>query len=487
MARKGLGQRLTGGARAVWRGFMGGNRGGVAIWAGFLIVPLLGFMGLGVDTARGYMVRTRLSQALDAAGLAAGKWSANTAKAEEEAAMTFNLNFPPGYMDAAVSGPTITFNSLNDLVTVAASATLPTYFVHLLGVDNFVVSASTEVARKTVYMDIVMSLDVSGSMDSYISGVKKIDAARQAAHTLTDSLFGASETKEFLKMGLVTWNSNARILPIGVPYSAASVTQKTVTTYNNPYRKIDGTYWGAPFPTVATFNKVYFANGVPVPLMTQPPSSWKGCVMARYTPDASTDNKGDVHVGVGLIGTVQPKQWMAWQPAPNTYQCPTQGTRRLTNVKAQVHSAIDLVINPGNNTNLAVGLVWGWRLLGTPGSPFAGDGTPPPASPEIELVRAIILMTDGANTQASTDAYKGWLNASALNSRTQAVATKIKETGVIIYAIQFGYNDGPQETLMKSIASGPTSPYYQYAPDAPALQMVFKEIGNHLSKLRLAK
>ena len=96
-------------------------------------------------------------------------------------------------------------------------------------------------------------------------------------------------------------------------------------------------------------------------------------------------------------------------------------------------------------------------------------------------------MTDGANTQATADAYKGWLNATQLNTRTQSIAQKIKDSGVIIYAIQFGYNDGPQETLMKSIASGPTSPYYQYAPDAPALQMVFKEIGNHLSKLRLSK
>ena len=66
-------------------------------------------------------------------------------------------------------------------------------------------------------------------------------------------------------------------------------------------------------------------------------------------------------------------------------------------------------------------------------------------------------------------------------------AAKIKETGVIIYALQFGYNDGPQEALMKSIASNPGSPYYPYAPDAPTLQTVFKEIGNHLSKLRLSR
>lgn len=483
MARQGSRRRSLGAAAPRLRRFARDRRGGVAVWGAFMFVPLLGFMGLGVDGARGYLLKARLSQALDSAGLAAGKWSANTAKAEEEALMTFKANFPEGYLGAAISGPSIAFNGYNDVVTVSASAALPTYFVHLLGVPTFTVAANTEVMRKTVYMDVVVSLDVSGSMNEFIGGVKKVDAARTAAHTLTDSLFGASETKEFLKMGMITWNSNARILPIGEAYNAASVTSQAVTNYPNPYRKPDGSYYGAPFPTVANLNRVYFANGIPVPLMSAPPANWKGCVLQRYTPD-STGNDGDTEIGTG---TFNGKTYKAWQPAPNSFQCPTQGTRRLTNVKAEVKSAIDLVVNPGNNTSLAVGLVWGWRLLGQTGSPFYGDGTPQPTEPDKELVRALILMTDGANTQATGDAYNNWLSPSQLNGRTQAVATKIKDSGVIIYAIQFGYNDGPQEALMKSIASGPGSPYYQYAPDAPALQMVFKEIGNHLSKLRLSK
>ena len=98
-----------------------------------------------------------------------------------------------------------------------------------------------------------------------------------------------------------------------------------------------------------------------------------------------------------------------------------------------------------------------------------------------------MLMTDGANTQATGDAYGGALSASGLNTRTTAIATNIKNAGVIIYAIQFDFRDGPQEALMKSVASGPTAPYYQYAPDAAALQAAFQEIGNHLSKLRLAR
>jgi Flp pilus assembly protein TadG len=491
MARTGLKQRLTGTGAALWRGFMGGNRGGIAVWAALIFVPLMGFMGLGVDSARGYLVRARLSQALDAAALAAGKWASNTTKAEEEAAMTFKANFPDGYMDAAVTGPIIEWNALNDMVGINATAVLPTYFVHLLGVNTFTVAASTEVMRKTVYMDIIMSFDVSGSMNETINGVPKIDAAREAAHTLTDSLFGASETKEFLKMGLVTWNSNARILPIGVAYNAATLTSQAVPSYKNPYRKSDGTayaspYNASPYPSNATFNTVYFANGIPVPLMKQPPSNWTGCVVARYVNNGVADD-GDTELGTGTFGG---KQWMSWLPATTSspsMQCTNQGIRRLINVKSTVKSAIDQVINPSNNTSLGVGLVWGWRLLGTTGSPFAGDGTPPPTDPEKELVRAIILMTDGANTQATGDAYRGVLTASGLNSRTQAVATKIKDDGIIIYAIQFGFNDSAQEALMKSIASGPTTPYYQYAPDAPALQMVFKEIGNHLSKLRLSK
>ena len=490
MARTGLLSHCADATLTSLGGWLKGRRGGVMVLGAILIVPLLGFVGIAADGARGYMVRARLSQALDAAGLAAGKFAFNPGKAEEVANTVFKANFPAGYMDAALTGPTFTFTPLStgsDLITVTASAVLPTYFMHLLGTDNFTVSASTEVSRKTIYMDVVISIDVSGSMNELIDGVAKIDAARVAAHTLVDSLFGASETKDLLKMGLVTWNSNARILPIGEVYNSALTTSQAITTYNNPHKKLDGTYYtgqpNPPYPSSASFSTVYFAAGSPIPLMTLPPLNWKGCVMARFTRD-SIVNDGDTVLNVG---TVNGKEWMSWHPAPNTHQCPTQGTRRLVNVKATIKSAIDQVINPGNNTNLAVGLVWGWRLLGTSDGPYAGDGTPPPLPGGGELIRALVLMTDGANTQAGTDAYNGTRTAAQLNTRTQTVATNIKNAGVIVYAIQFGFNDSTQEALMKSIASGPTSPYYQYAPNAAALQAAFQEIGNHLSKLRLSK
>jgi hypothetical protein len=101
------------------------------------------------------------------------------------------------------------------------------------------------------------------------------------------------------------------------------------------------------------------------------------------------------------------------------------------------------------------------------------------------MIRAIVIMTDGANTSARQDAYEGTLTASQLDTRAQAIAQKIKDAGITIYAIRFG--DEASEAYMKAIASGPSAPYYQYAPTADALKTAFQEIGNHLSKLRLSK
>lgn len=455
------------------RSFARGDRGSVLTWAAFLMVPLLGFVGIGVDSARGYMVRARLSQALDSAALAAGRWAYSTTKAQEEANMVFKANFPSGYMDATVSGPTFTFTNAgtgNDIITVSGSATLPTYFVHLLGVSNFTVSTSAEVTRRTVYMDVAISIDVSGSMDEYIGSTKKIDAARTAANTLVDSLFGTAETKDLLKMAFVTWNANARILPIGYTYKRSEATSKSVTTFKDPY-------------TGSNVSTLWYAKNSPVPLLSRPANGWTGCVHARFLND-NINNDADMAID---FPTVNSKVWKAFKPATDSgMQCPEQGIQRLTNKKSTIKGAIANATSPTGNTNLISGLVWGWSLLGKDG-PFAGDETPPPAPGEGELVRALVLMTDGANTQSSGDAYGGALSASKLNDRTKLAAQAIKNAGVIIYAIQFGYNDSTQSALMKEIASGPTAPYYQYAPNADALQAAFQEVGNHLSKLRISK
>ena len=74
-----------------------------------------------------------------------------------------------------------------------------------------------------------------------------------------------------------------------------------------------------------------------------------------------------------------------------------------------------------------------------------------------------------------------------MNHRLKLLAANIKAAGVEIYTIHFANSGGPQQSLMREIASGPDAPYYHYAPDGSTLQTVFQEVAKHLSELRLSK
>ena len=112
--------------------------------------------------------------------------------------------------------------------------------------------------------------------------------------------------------------------------------------------------------------------------------------------------------------------------------------------------------------------------------------------PEFEREQAIVLLTDGENFGGSGDGYKATfgLGASArpaMNDRLLTLADAIKGDDVIIYVIQFSNSGSQLQALLQTVASGPGSPFYYFAPDAATLQQVFREVANHLSELRLSK
>ena len=114
LLKRGTGELLRAACRgltALWRDggrafgrFALEKRGGLAPFFAISIIPLIAFVGIGTDTARGYILKSRLSYALDAAGLAGGRvvYSANR---DADIQMYFDANFPPGYMGATVDGP----------------------------------------------------------------------------------------------------------------------------------------------------------------------------------------------------------------------------------------------------------------------------------------------------------------------------------------------------------------------------------------------
>jgi Flp pilus assembly protein TadG len=456
-----------------------------------IIIPLIGAVGIGTDAGRSFMVKAKLSQALDSAALAGAKVVHDDDMLNQDVNQFFKSNFPNGYMDATVTGPTIEVDDQQEIVTLRASATVPTTFMRIFGIYQVTVSAETEVTRKTQYLDLVLSIDMSGSMSwGAPGGGTRIQAARAAAVELVNVLYGDLETKELLKIGIVPWNAKVNVTQNGVAYSPGSSQWTTVDSFKNPL-------------TGSMQNQVYQPNNTVIPLLSQPPANWKGCVYARYRNNGVVDD-GDTSVG---DVTHTNGDWVAWEPIGNEGEpqspgkcsavpwwsgsectpCLSHGIVPLTQSKAASMASINALISPTGSTNIAQGLVWAWRVL-VPAAPFT-QAEPDPDGPRTQ---AILLLTDGEHVAAYGDGYKrtwggGSSGQTQMNARLLEIAGNIKAQGILVYAIQFANGGGDLETLMKQVASEPNAPYYHYAPDANALKTIFTEVANHLSKLRISK
>src|SRR6185295_14059125 len=138
--------------------------------------------GLAVDSGRAYVVKAQLTKAVDGAALAAAR-NLNTGNPQAEAAKIFSANFPIGYFGTSSVTPTsdpsffsstvVPATGVN-VVTVTASAVLPTTFMKLGGFNQVTVTSSGEAQRRLV--DLSLVLDVSGSIGAQWPAVR--DAAR---------------------------------------------------------------------------------------------------------------------------------------------------------------------------------------------------------------------------------------------------------------------------------------------------------------------
>jgi len=476
-------------AKSFVRRLLKDHNGAVAVYLAFAIVPIIGFIGIGTDTARAYMVKSRLSSALDAAGLAGGKVFFGPTR-DQDIEMFFNANFPAGYMGAVLSGPVVAIDTANETISLSASATIPTTFMRLIGHDSIVVSTETEITRQIEMLDLVLAIDMSGSMTSSAGGGQsRISAARDAALLLVDILFGNSGNKDLLSIGLVPWNAKVNVTIDGTAFDPLATLVQPVAAFTNP-------------ETGTNQSDVYFANNSPVPLLAPPPADWKGCVFSRFTDDADAASDADIFMPALSTATTD---WPAWQPigpegepvsggtcslavgGSECRRCLSHGITPLKNLKADIQTAINALQNPNSTTNIPQGLGWAWRVL-KPEAPF----TEADANPPMNRQQAIVLLTDGENYGGSGDGYKGTFGLGgvgkpAMDERLLMIANNIKADGVILYVIQFANNGTTLQTLLQQVASGPGTPFYHYAPDAAALQQVFHEIASHLSELRLSK
>jgi Flp pilus assembly protein TadG len=87
----------------VCRSFAQDESGASFVLVAVLIIPLLGFIGLATDAGRGYLIKARLGDALDAAALAGAQEVFSDVNFESDVRMYFEANFPPDFMGARVT------------------------------------------------------------------------------------------------------------------------------------------------------------------------------------------------------------------------------------------------------------------------------------------------------------------------------------------------------------------------------------------------
>jgi Flp pilus assembly protein TadG len=185
------------------------SEAGVALVHMAVLLPvLLLFTGLAVDSGRAYLVKAQLSKAVDGAALSAAR-NLNGGNPKGEAAKVFTANFPPDFMGAtSVTNPSTApdFYEMHTVeetgvhvVTIKATATIPTTFMRLGNIDHVTVSSASEATRRLV--DLSLVLDVSGSIGT------AWPAVRDAARSFIDSF-----DKNGDRMALVTYSYGAKVL-----------------------------------------------------------------------------------------------------------------------------------------------------------------------------------------------------------------------------------------------------------------------------------
>ncbi|MGH9349657.1 MAG: VWA domain-containing protein [Vicinamibacterales bacterium] len=189
------------------------ERGFALIYTAVFLTGLLLFTGLAVDSGRAYVVKAQLTKAVDGAALGAAR-NLNSGNPRTEAAQIFRANFPPDYMGIiSVTDPSEEdFFSLTteqatgvNVVTVRASATLPTTFMRLGNFQQLTVSSTGEATRRMV--DLSLVLDVSSSIAS------SWGAVRDAARTFVNAFDAASD-----RLALVLYSNGANV-PRAMPSS----------------------------------------------------------------------------------------------------------------------------------------------------------------------------------------------------------------------------------------------------------------------------
>lgn len=469
------------------------KRGNVALMTALMLVPVLAVSGAAVDIARVTAARAQLNAALESAVLASASLN-NTVDPETVITEFIRKN-------VAVSGFSENVNidilentsALNSrLMTVQATADVPTFFLKLMDVDKIGIVASSKATQASTNVEIALVLDISSSMNG-----NRLTNLKDAAPTFVNAMFD-DDADEYTSINLIPFGGTVNIGPsffADYTRSDPDSSDDTDGVLTNPSKSLynlgvdlidDGILFTDSGDCIEYHKDDFDMDLIPENSRAQVPHFWK---------------------------------WNNFNP-----WCPEEESAMLLNSNdpdALNARIAEMTLSDG--TGMDIGTLWAAKTL----SPLwrgklGGDFDERPLDYDDTTMKIAILMTDGGITNQvrpenytyfSTHEYawphtknRGKINKSQGRDKNQQQIVKkggqnddldddsavgyfnhlcdlMKQNGVIVYTIGFQIKEGSaQDKYLEKCASTPGNYYFVESLD---IEAAFNSIAASISALRI--
>ncbi|MCH9806365.1 MAG: hypothetical protein K0U74_01410 [Alphaproteobacteria bacterium] len=453
------------------------KKGTVAPIFGLMAIPMLAITGGAIDIGQAITAEKNLQNALDAATVAVcgggtGQQSeeeilrsylaaelANTPMElypEQDPAQT---PVPPTENEVELSNTA--FDAATGSISPTVNTKVPTSLLKLVGIDGIDIEASSSVKCGAKRLELSLVLDVTGSMNSKVNGVRKINSMKDAAHDVLD-IFDRNLDAGVTRIALVPFSETVNV---GNYANAVRGTIQNGTSTSVGKQKLKFRY------------KDY---------------SWKywhdtTCVSERlgshkYKDTAPNCSGSSCSAPVGHV-------------YKSNGNCkPTHKIQPLTNDKAALTTQINSY-SPSGGTAGHIGAAWGWYLVSDKWASIFPQASQPEVPNPDELIKATIIMTDG---EFNEEYYNGvdddytWYSSNNGSSKSQfeKICEGMKDPNgdgvydedesVVVYAVGFGLNPfSSTAQRLKACATDDTKWFFPY--NGEQLRAAFVTIGKQLS------
>jgi Flp pilus assembly protein TadG len=423
------------------KGFGSDEEGVVAVIFALTSFVLFAVSALAVDFGRALDVRSRTTNAVDAASLAAGRAMLDGKLTDGEiiqlATTYFNENVKAAKGLATIGAPSIVLNRDAGTIDIDVQSTVKTTFGRFAGLTKMDIPVSSAATYKQKDIEVGMALDITGSMGDVVGGKRKIDALKAAFEKFADRIIPDQKTAgQKVRIGLAPYAAG-----INIGKFAADVTDQ---------RSTDGC-------VTERRNGEFSDSAVP-----------------RF-PKGSVTNAKAFLVEADGVDDIDPTELTRRL----AFHCPPSVAMPLSDDKDALKASVK-AYQPDRSTGGHLGIQWAWNLVSDKWSANWGGNSAPDSYQRIKdgkLLKAVVLMTDGIfNTS-----FHGKTSA----EQAVALCAAMKQLDVVVFAVAFNAPADAQKTLKACSSTG--DQYYANANSPKELDAAFDSFAATLTQLRITK